>query len=371
MKFIDLDRQYSAYKEEIDGALSRVLESGQFILGPVVEELEKVLADFVGVPYAVGVSSGTDGLLLALMAYGVGPGDEVITTPFTFIATAEVIALLGAVPVFVDIEPDTCNMSVEALQKEVKARMAKGAPLKGIIAVSLYGQCSDMEEISNIAGEYGLFVIEDGCQSFGATYRGRRSCGICGLGVTSFFPSKPLGCYGDGGMVFTSDHEIFERIRMLRVHGQARRYRHEFLGINGRLDALQAGVILAKFPHFKEEVAKRQEVAALYNRLLQEHLPEVRTPVVRDDRTSVYAQYTVRVPAERRDEIQSGMKEKGIPTAIHYPLPLHKQPVFRAHAHLRLPEAEMAASEVLSLPMHPFLEPHEQEEIVVAMKECF
>ncbi len=368
MKFIDLDRQYRAYRADIESAVQGVLESGQFILGPVVEELERTLAEFVGAPHAVGVSSGTDGLLLALMAYGVGAGDKVITTPFTFIATAEVIAFLGAEPVFVDIDPETCNMSTEALASELE----KGCDhrLKGIIAVSLYGQCPDMDEIAALARDHGLFLVEDGCQSFGATYRGRRSCGLCEVGVTSFFPAKPLGCYGDGGMVFTSDEEIHQKVRMMRSHGQAKRYRHEVLGINGRLDAMQAAVLLAKFRHFEEEVEARQRAAGRYDALIDELIPGLGRVRVKEGRSSVFAQYTVRVPGGRRDAVQEAMRRQGIPTAVHYPVPLHKQPVFRAYAGLSLPESERAAAEVLSLPMHPFIEPEEQRQVVEALAEA-
>ena len=370
MKFIDLDRQYREYRQEIDSAINRVLESGQFILGSTVSNLEKTLADFVGVPFAIATSSGTDGLLLALMAEGTGPGDEIITTPFTFIATAEVIMLLRARPVFVDIEPDTFNLSVEKIQEALEERRKAGGQVRGIMPVSLYGQCADMDEINDLAAQEGLFVIEDACQSFGAMYRGRRSCALSRYGVTSFFPSKPLGCYGDGGMVFTDSSERAEKLRAMRVHGQSRRYRHDILGINGRLDAIQAAILLAKFPHFEHEVKLRQDVANRYMRLLSERAPAVTLPVVREDRTSVFAQFTVRVP--RRDAVVEFLKGRGIPTAVHYPLPLHMQKVF---SHLEIPEgafpeAERAAREVLSLPMHPFITADEQERIVEALADA-
>ncbi len=370
MKFIDLDRQYREYRQEIDSAINRVLESGQFILGSTVSNLEKTLADFVGVPFAIATSSGTDGLLLALMAEGTGPGDEIITTPFTFIATAEVIMLLGARPVFVDIEPDTFNLSVEKIQEALEERRKAGGQVRGIMPVSLYGQCADMDEIDDLAAQEGLFVIEDACQSFGAMYRGRRSCALSRYGVTSFFPSKPLGCYGDGGMVFTDSSERAETLMAMRVHGQSRRYRHDILGINGRLDAIQAAILLAKFPHFEHEVKLRQDVANRYMRLLSERAPAVTLPVVREDRTSVFAQFTVRVP--RRDAVVEFLKGRGIPTAVHYPLPLHMQKVF---SHLEIPEgafpeAERASREVLSLPMHPFITADEQERIVEALADA-
>ena len=370
MKFIDLDRQYREYRQEIDSAINRVLESGQFILGSTVSNLEKTLADFAGTPYAIATSSGTDGLLLALMAEGTGPGDEIITTPFTFIATAEVIMLLGARPVFVDIEPDTFNLSVEKIQEALEERRKSGGQVRGIMPVSLYGQCADMDEIDDLAAQEGLFVIEDACQSFGAMYRGRRSCALSRYGVTSFFPSKPLGCYGDGGMVFTDSSERAEKLRAMRVHGQSRRYRHDILGINGRLDAIQAAILLAKFPHFEHEVKLRQDVANRYMRLLSERAPAVTLPVVREDRTSVFAQFTVRVP--RRDAVVEFLKGRGIPTAVHYPLPLHMQRVF-SHFEIpegAFPEAERASREVLSLPMHPFITADEQERIVEALADA-
>ncbi len=370
MKFIDLDRQYREYRQEIDSAINGVLESGQFILGSTVSNLEKTLADFVGSPFAIATSSGTDGLLLALMAEGIGPGDEIITTPFTFIATAEVIMLLRARPVFVDIEPDTFNLSVEKIQEALEERRKSGGQVRGIMPVSLYGQCADMDEINDLAAKEGLFVIEDACQSFGAMYRGRRSCGLSRYGVTSFFPSKPLGCYGDGGMVFTDSSERAEKLMAMRVHGQSRRYRHDILGINGRLDAIQAAILLAKFPHFEHEIELRQQAANRYMALLSERAPAATLPVVREDRTSVFAQFTVRVP--KRDDVVEFLKGREIPTAVHYPLPLHMQKVF-SHLDIPegdLPEAELAASEVLSLPMHPFIAAEEQEMIVDALADA-
>ena len=370
MRFIDLNRQYRAYKEEIDRAVAEVLASGQFILGSKVEELEQELARFVGRSHAIGVSSGTDGLLLALMALGVEPGDLVITTPFTFIATAEVIALLRARPLFVDIEPETCNISVQAAAEALELLRRQGRRAKGMVAVSLYGQCPDMDGLQDLAREHGLFLVEDGCQSFGALYKGRPSCGLGDVGVTSFFPSKPLGCYGDGGMIFVDDDGLARTLRMLRVHGQDRRYHHALLGINGRLDALQAAILLVKFRHFQDEVARRQEAAARYQRLLEDLAPQVRPVAVKEDRISVFAQYTVRVEAGRRDQIRRVLADQGIPTAVHYPVPLHRQPVFADAEHFGLPEAERAAAEVLSLPMHPFLEEEEQARVVEALAKA-
>ena len=269
-----------------------------------------------------------------------------------------------------DIEPDTFNLSVEKIQEALEERRKAGGQVRGIMPVSLYGQCADMDEIDDLAAQEGLFVIEDACQSFGAMYRGRRSCALSRYGVTSFFPSKPLGCYGDGGMVFTDSSERAEKLRAMRVHGQSRRYRHDILGINGRLDAIQAAILLAKFPHFEHEIELRQQAANRYMALLSERAPAVTLPVVREDRTSVFAQFTVRVP--RRDAVVEFLKGRGIPTAVHYPLPLHMQKVF---SHLEIPEgafpeAERAAREVLSLPMHPFITADEQERIVEALADA-
>ncbi|MDD3553183.1 MAG: DegT/DnrJ/EryC1/StrS family aminotransferase [Deltaproteobacteria bacterium] len=372
MKFIDLNRQYQAYKQEIDEAVSNVLESGVFILGPVLEELETSLAAFTGVQKAVGVGSGTDGLLLALMAIGVGPNDTVITTPFSFFATAEAIMLLGAKPVFVDIDPLTYNMDTAHLLHTVEALKNKGERPKAILPVSLYGQCADMDEICETARTADIPVIEDACQSFGATYKNRRSCGLSLMGVTSFFPSKPLGAYGEGGMIFTNDPELADELRSLRVHGQKQHYQHTSIGLNARLDAIQAAVLLTKFKHFPKEIVRRQERAMTYGSLFQQYLPEIQLPHIKPDRTSVFAQYTIRLPDDKRARVVEHLKTRGIPTAIHYPTPLHLQP---ACAHLNilkgsLPHAEQAAKEVLSLPMHPFMLVQEQEMVVTAIKEA-
>ncbi len=370
MNFIDLKRQYKAYKSEIDQAVAQVLESCQFVLGEPVQRLEEALAEFTGSRYAIGVGSGTDALILSLMALDVGPGDEVLTTPFTFIATAEAIALLGARPVFVDIDQATMNMDTEALKAVIAEREKAGARLRGIIPVGLYGQCADMDEINRIAGEHGLFVVEDACQSFGASYKNGMSCALSEIGVTSFFPAKPLGAYGDGGMAFTDDESLAKRIRCLRVHGERARYDHVEIGLNARLDALQAAILLAKVPHFPDEIRARQKAAETYRQLIEQNLPGVVPPVVRDDRTHVYAQYTVRVRDGVRDAVIRSMQKKGIPYAIHYPVPLHLQPAF---GHLGygpgdMPVAEQASREVLSLPMHPFITESEQAKVVQAME---
>ena len=372
MKFIDLDRQYRDYRDEINSAIQAVLDSGQFILGETVSSLEETLADFTGCRHAIGVSSGTDGLLLCLMAHGIGPGDEIITTPFTFIATAEVVALLGATPVFADIQADTFNISPDDIQKKIRQRRDAGGRVRGIMPVSLYGQCADMDEINAIAQHENLFVIEDACQSFGALYKGRKSCALCHTGVTSFFPSKPLGGYGDGGMIFTDDDETAEKLRAMRVHGQSRRYMHDMQGINGRLDAMQAAVIHAKFRHFEQEIVLREQAAERYRHLISEKAPAVKIPEIRDDRTSVFAQYTVRTPGGIRDSVVEHMGSRNIPVAVHYPIPLHMQKVFSfleipAGA---LPESEKAADQVISLPMHPFIKKTEQEIVVNALADA-
>ncbi len=370
MKFIDLDRQYRRYRGEIDAAVKQVLESGQFIMGEAVARIEQELSGFTGARHAIATSSGTDGLLLCLMAEEVMPGDEIITTPFTFIATAEVIVMRGAVPVFADIEPDTFNISPASVEEKIHQRRRAGARLRGIIPVSLYGHCPDMDQINHLAQEAGLFVIEDACQSLGAEYMGRKSCALSRYGVTSFFPSKPLGCYGDGGMIFTDRDHLAEKLRAMRVHGQTERYVHAMPGINGRLDAIQAAILSAKLPHFEQELEARNRAAGLYAELLREKAPDIVPPVVRPGCTSVFAQYTVRIPGGKRDAAVRMLREAGIPCAIHYPIPVHRQEVFScldipAGA---FPEAEKAAGEVLSLPMHPFITPDEQEQVVDTLK---
>ena len=371
MQFIDLKRQYQAYKQEIDQALSRVLQSARFILGEEVSLLEEELSAFTRAGHGVGVSSGTDGLLLALMARGVGPGKEVVTTPFTFIATAEVIALLGARPVFVDIDPCTFNMDVTRLGQLLESRKGKGE-IAPVIPVSLYGLCADMDAINALAREFDLFVVEDACQSLGALYKGKPSCSLSSMAVTSFFPSKPLGCFGDGGMVFCDDQKLAQRLRALRVHGQTARYMHEYIGINGRLDAVQAAVLRVKLRHFPGEIEARQEVAARYSGLLAPLAEHVTVPEIPDGCRSVFAQYTVRIRGGIRDDVARFLASRNIPTAIHYPRPLHLQKAFSFlnHAQGDFPESEMAASEVLSLPMHAFLLEEEQEKVVDALKDA-
>jgi len=360
--FVDLKAQFREYEAEIREQIDAVLRSSQFILGPKGTELERSLASYVGVRHAFGCSSGTDALLLALMAHGVGPGDEILTTPFTFIATAEVVALAGATPVFVDIEPQTYNLDPQKVEEALTKKT------RGIIAVSLYGQCADLEALHRIASEYGLFLVEDGCQSFGATRNGKSSCGFPHVGTTSFFPSKPLGCYGDGGMVFTSDDGVADRIAGLRNHGQWERYRHRSIGINGRLDEIQAAVLLAKFPHFPAEVERRAAAGAYYSEALGDVLG---VPAIASGNTHVYAQYSIRTP--RRDELAAYLGESGIPSAVHYPIPLHRQEAFSALGYEEgdFPVASEVSREILSLPMSAFLSRKDQDEVIRQVRRFF
>jgi UDP-2-acetamido-2-deoxy-ribo-hexuluronate aminotransferase len=369
--FIDLQKQQSLIIQDIEKRMAAVLRHGQYILGPEVSELEQKLADYVGVKHCVAVSSGTDALLIALMALGIGPGDEVITTPFTFIATGEVIALLGATPVFVDIEPTTYNMDPALVEAAITERT------RAIMPVSLYGQCADFDAINAVAlkhsGSRTIQVIEDACQSFGATYRGRKSCGLSPIGCTSFFPSKPLGCYGDGGACFTDDDLLATKMRQVMNHGQDRRYHHPMIGLNGRLDTLQAAILLAKLEIFPAEVAARSLVGANYTRLFAGENARrggrapIVTPHLEEHNTSVYAQYTIQV--ENRDELQAALAQQGIPTAVHYPVPLNLQPAF---AHLgkpagSFPIAEEVARRVMSVPMHPYLAEEDMARIAAAV----
>jgi UDP-2-acetamido-2-deoxy-ribo-hexuluronate aminotransferase len=358
LDFIDLKAQYALLQETIDARMRTVLQHGQYVMGPEVAELETQLAARTGARHCIACSSGTDALLIALMALGVGAGDEVITTPFTFVATVETIALLGATPVFVDIDPRTYNLDPALLAAAITPRT------KAVMAVSLYGQCAEMDAINAIASERGIAVIEDAAQSFGATYKGRQSCHLSTIGCTSFFPSKPLGCYGDGGACFTDDEQVAMRMQQLRVHGQDRRYHHPLVGINGRLDSLQAAVLLGKLEAFDSEVRLRGELGARYSAELH---GAVRTPHVEPHNTSVYAQYTIQV--EDRDRFQERLQAEGIPTAIHYPVPLHLQPAFarRELGRGSFPVAENAADRVISLPMHPYLRADEQQKIVAAV----
>ncbi len=361
MQFIDLKAQYSRLKSDIDSRIQAVLDHGRYILGPEVAELETRLAERTGSKHCIGCASGTDALLLAMMALEIGPGDEVITSPFTFFATGEMIALLGAVPVFVDIDPETYNIDPSKIEAAITPRT------KAIMPVSLYGQCADFDPINVIAAKHGLAVIEDAAQSFGGTYKGRESGSLSTIGCTSFFPSKPLGCYGDGGALFTNDDNLVDRMQLLRNHGQDRRYHHVAIGINGRLDTIQAAVLLAKLDVFDSELEARQRAAAAY----QEQLKDVvQTPVVREGYTSPYAQYTIEV--DERDAVQQALQQAGIPTAVHYPVPLHLQPIF-ASMHLgegAFPHSEQAGKRVLSLPMHPYLEAGQIDQVAKAVRQA-
>jgi len=361
VEFIDLRTQYANLRSVIDARMRAVLDHGQFVMGPEVAELERCLAARTGSRHCIACSSGTDALIMALMALGVGRGDEVITTPFTFVATAEAIALLGAEPVYVDIDPRTYNIDPTLLPAALTRRT------KAIIPVSLYGQCAEMDAINEVAADHGLAVIEDGAQSFGATYKGRPSCNLCTIGCTSFFPSKPLGCYGDGGACFTQEEGLATRLQQIRIHGQDRRYHHPQIGINGRLDTIQATVLLAKLEVFDMEIVERARIGAGYSELLRD---VVTTPWVETYNTSVYAQYTIQV--ENRMTFQEQLKSEGIPTAVHYPVPLHLQPAFARPGMGRgsFPLAETAAERVVSLPMHPYLSAGDQRKIAQAARHA-
>ena len=355
--FIDLKAQYAALKESVDRRIQAVLDHGQYIMGPEVAELESRLAAFTGAKHCVTVASGTEALLIALMALDLQPGDEVVTTPFTFAATVEVIALLGARPVYVDIEPDTCNLDASALAAAI------GPRTRAVMPVSLYGQPCDMDEINAVAASHGLPVIEDAAQSFGAQYKGRRSCALSTIGCTSFFPSKPLGCYGDGGALFTDDDRLAQAAREIRVHGQSGRYNHTRVGVGGRMDTLQCAVVLAKLERFEWELAQRAAIGARYDALLDS--TGIARIAVRPDRTSVFAQYTVMV--DDRARVQQELQAAGIPTAVHYPTPLHLQPAYREAQPPALPASEAAARRVMSLPMHADLDEAVQARVVQAL----
>lgn len=366
LPFIDLKAQYAALKTSIDARIQRVLDHGQYIMGPEVREMEEKLAAYVGVKHCVSVASGTEALLIALMALDLQPGDEVITTPFTFAATAEVIVLLGGVPVFVDIEPDTCNIDVSLIEAAITPRT------RAIMPVSLYGQVCDLDEINAIAACHGgLPVIEDAAQSFGASYRGRKSCGLSTWGATSFFPSKPLGCYGDGGALFTDDDTLAQAAREIRVHGQSQRYTHTRLGVGGRMDTLQCAVVLSKLERFDWEIERRLAIGERYQELLA-RLP-VQRLAVRGNRDCVWAQFTLQL--EQREAVIKSLNGAGIPTAIHYPRPLHRQPAYERFFQGSgqgqvLPNAEAAAQRVMSLPMSADLSEAQQDVVVAALRQA-
>jgi len=370
--FANLQYQYQRYKEEIDSAIHKVLDKSNYIMGEEVQQLEEKLQQFTGARHALTCSSGTDALLLAMMALDIGPGDEVITTPFTFIATAETIALLGATPVFVDIDERTYNIDPAKIETAVTDRT------KAIIPVSLYGQPADMDAIHEVVDKtlktknQKLHIIIDGAQSFGATYKGKAEVHCCDIYTTSFFPAKPLGCFGDGGAVLTNDDTLAQKIRMLRVHGQNKRYHHKYIGLGGRMDTIQCAVVNVKLKYYAEDLARRQEVAEKYSMYLEEKCEgrSLITPTLTPDTTSAWAQYSIRITASAafRNDLQSRLKESGIPTAVHYPMPLHLQECFSylGYRKLAFPVAETISNQILSLPMNPYVS---DEEIAYITKE--
>lgn len=361
INFIDLQAQYKKYEEEINKEVLEVMESARFIGGEKLDSLEKSLAEYCEAEQAIGCSSGTDALLLSLMALDIKEGDEVITTPFTFIATAEVIAFLKAKPVFVDIQSDTYNIDPSKIEEKITPRT------KVIMPVSLYGQPADMDEINKIAQKHNLTVIEDACQSFGATYKDKKSCNLSTIGCTSFFPSKPLGCYGDGGAIFVNNDELAKKIRILLNHGQDKRYSHKYVGINGRLDSMQAAILNVKLKYFEDEVQKRDRTGKKYIEELKD-IEGITTPFIKDDRTSVFAQFTLL--CENREEIVKKLNDAGVPTAVHYPKPLHLQEVFEYLGHKEgdFPISEEISKKVVSIPMSPFLSDEEQNYIINILK---
>lgn len=358
MEFIDLAKQQQRIKSEIDSNIQKVLSHGKYILGPEVQELEEKLASYVGAKYCITCANGTDALQIAQMALGIGPDDEVIVPGFTYIATAETAKLLGAKPVSIDVDAETYNINPAMLEQAITSKT------KAIIPVSLYGQCADYDAINSIAEKHNIPVIEDGAQSFGATYKGNKSCNLTTIACTSFFPSKPLGCYGDGGAIFTNDENLALVIRQVARHGQDRRYHHIRLGVNSRLDTIQAAILLPKLDILDDEIMLRQELAKTYTKLLNE-IGVTTTPVIRSENLSVFAQYTIRI--KDRDSLALKLKELGIPTAVHYPLPLNKQPVLADN--LVLPVGDRISEEVISLPFHPYLTKDDILKIVEAISK--
>ena len=353
--FANLQYQYQLYKDEIDSAIHAVLDKSNYIMGEEVRELEENLQEFTAAKHAITCSSGTDALLLAMMALDIKPGDEVITTPFTFIATAETIAFLGAKPVFVDIDEKTYNIDASKIEEKITPKT------KAIIPVSLYGQPADIDAIGTIADKHNLKVIIDGAQSFGSTYKGKTDSNLGDISTTSFFPAKPLGCFGDGGAVFTNDDELATKIKSLRVHGQSKRYHHKYIGMGGRMDTIQCAVVNVKLKHYKKDLSLRQEVASKYTQALKDK--DLILPFVEEERTSAWAQYSVRV--NNRDELQTKLKKAGIPTAVHYPMPLHLQEAFVYLDYKKgdFPISERVSGEIMSLPMNPYVTDEEIEYI--------
>ncbi len=358
MEFIDLKTQQKLIKEDLDQRMQKVLAHGQYIMGPEVAESEVELAKYLGVKHAITCASGTDALLMAMMALDLKSGDEVITTSFTFYATVGMMTYIGVKPVLVDINPKNYNLDISQIEKKITSKT------KAIVPVSLYGQCPDMDKINEIAKKHNLHVIEDAAQSFGAKQKGKYSCNLSPVSCTSFFPAKPLGVYGDGGACFTSDDGIAHELKSIRVHGSLERYNHTRVGMNGRFDTLQAAVLLAKLKIFEKECEERERLGKVYNELFKTHAPHVQVPVIEEGNRHVFAQYTIRVP--NREKVIEFLKTKGVPAVVHYPKTVNHQKVFQtlygdAGA---FPEAEKAAREVLSLPMHPYLKLEEQEQVV-------
>jgi len=356
--FANLQYQYQLYKTEIDEAIQAVLEKSNYIMGEEVAELEKSLEEFTGAKYAITCSSGTDALLLAMMALDIKPGDEIITTPFTFIATAETIALLGGVPVFVDIDEKTYNIDANKIEEKITSKT------KAIMPVSLYGQPADMDAIQTIATKHNLKVIIDGAQSFGSTYKGKTDSNLGDISTTSFFPAKPLGCFGDGGAVFTSDENLAKKMKSLRIHGQSKRYHHKYIGIGGRMDTIQCAIVNVKLKYYKQDLVLRQEVATKYTKSLEgeasvSEKEAVRLPYIAKNITSAFAQYSIRV--KKRDALQAKLKKQGIPTAVHYPTPLHLQECFNYLGYEKgdFPISEIVSNEIMSLPMNPYVSDEE------------
>lgn len=361
VNFIDLQKQYKAIESKIQARINKVLTHAGFILGPEVEECEKNMAAYVGTKHAITCSSGTDALIMALMAMDIKAGDEVITSPFTFVATAEAIVLVGATPVFVDVERDTYNININLIEKAITKKT------KAIMPVSLYGQTPDMDEINAIGKKHKLFVIEDAAQSFGAEFKGKKSCNLSDIGCTSFFPAKPLGCYGDGGAVFTNNDQWATAMKEIRVHGQSARYYHPRLGINGRLDTLQCAILIEKLARFPWEVERRHELGARYNQAFAELGEKLVIPKTMPNRSHVFGQYTLLV--ENREKFQNALKEKGVPTAVHYPRPLNKQPAYEKYAEgVNFAVAEELSEKVVSLPMYPDMDTATQDYIINAVK---
>lgn len=364
INYANLDRQTNRYRNEIDSAIKQVIDGGAFILGPAIESLEQQLSSFVGSQYAISCGSGTDALLLAMMALDIQPGDEVITTPFTFIATGETIALLKAKPVFVDIDAHSFNISADKIEAAITPKT------KAIMPVSLYGQVANMNEINAIAKKHGLFVIEDAAQSFGAEYHSKKSCNLSTIGCTSFFPAKPLGCFGDGGAAFTNDQALADKMKSLRVHGQTKRYYHEYIGMGGRMDALQAAILSVKLSHYQQDLQNRQKAAAAYDELLQ-GCPNISLPQLEANRSSAWAQYSIVLNEINRDNVQNKLKQQGIPTAVHYPMPLHLQPCFNYLNYKQgdFPIAEGISEKVMSLPLNPDMTITEIQYITQSLRE--